>query len=451
MTLTRQAARQSLATGRAPVAPEVREKVALCLRDFFSCCLATKGGTAGQKIAAFSAARPGPPEAYHFGLAYKVSAESAALGNAMLGHSLIREDMHVNGGSHAGVVILPALLALAQRERLPGKALVCGIVAGYQMMAVLGGAVRAGQTNKHFRPIGITGPFAACAGAVAATGMDEDAAVHALGFAANFGGGLNEWPWCGGEDIYVHAGMAARNALTALDLARAGLVSSETVLEGADGFLAAYGAGPQAAEVFASRLAQANAILQVRHKPVAGCNFIQTPVAAALRLRARLEGGATSAISRITVTTFTAARDYPGCNYAGAFSSIQQSKMSLQYGVSAALRFGELSDAAYSQHGDAELQRLIAACDVGVDPAYDAAYPRAQPARVTVQFADGRVLEQALDDVPWLDDAGVNARYVTEARLHAAADSVAQVDALLSGLWDLTDLSPLFDALAQWK
>ena len=121
--------------------------------------------------------------------------------------------------------------------------------------------------------------------------------------------------------------------------------------------------------------------------------------------------------------------------------------MSLQYGVSAALRFGQLDDVAYSQFDDTELVRLIAACNVRIELAYDTLYPSAQPACITVQLADGRVLEQALDDVPWLDDARVNARYASEAQLHAPADSVSQVSALLSGLWDMPDLAPLFDAL----
>ena len=157
--------------------------------------------------------------------------------------------------------------------------------------------------------------------------------------------------------------------------------------------------------------------------------------------------GDTQGIRSITITTFTAASSYPGCDYAGTFSSIQQSKMSLQYGVSAALRFGQLDDVAYSQFDDTELVRLIAACNVRIELAYDTLYPSAQPACITVQLADGRVLEQALDDVPWLDDARVNARYASEAQLHAPADSVSQVSALLSGLWDMPDLAPLFDAL----
>jgi 2-methylcitrate dehydratase PrpD len=119
--------------------------------------------------------------------------------------------------------------------------------------------------------------------------------------------------------------------------------------------------------------------------------------------------------------------------------------------VSAALRFGRLDDAAYSAFDDAELRRLAGACVLRVLPAYDAAYPAAQPACVSVELVDGRVLEQALDDVPWLDDAGVNARFEAAALRHASSASLARVNALLSGLWELQDLSPLFDELAHWR
>ncbi len=426
---------------------EVRDKVALCLQDFISCCFTALDGPGANAMLAIARGRPGLPEAFHWGLDLAVSAECAALGNGMLGHGLIREDIHVSSGAHAGVTILPALLALAQRDKLSGKALVRGIVAGYQLMTVLGMAVRTGVTNRHFRPLGISGAFGAAAGAIAAHLVDEEHAVHALAFAANFASGLNQWPWSGGQEIYVHPGMAARNALTALDLARAGLTSSEDILEGPDGLFAAYGSGDNAPARFREELGPSLCILDVRHKPVAGCNMIQTPVAAALDLRRRIGATGLDGIEKITLSTFAAARRYPGCDNAGPFTSLQQSKMSLQYGVAAALLFGELNDASYSRFEDGALKRLIAKIEIVILPEYDAVYPRAQPGCVELRLQSGTTARCALPDVPWLDAADVGSRFDREVLAKIGNVRMRRVKELLHSLWDLPDTTALFDAL----
>ena len=53
-------------------------------------------------------------------------------------------------------------------------------------------------------------------------GLDEDASVSALAFGANVAAGLNEWPRSGGDEMFFHVGFAARNAVLAAQLARAG-------------------------------------------------------------------------------------------------------------------------------------------------------------------------------------------------------------------------------------
>ncbi len=46
--------------------------------------------------------------------------------------------------------------------------------------------------------------------------------VSAIGLAANTAGGLNEWPYSGGDEMFFHPGFAARNAVTAVELAELG-------------------------------------------------------------------------------------------------------------------------------------------------------------------------------------------------------------------------------------
>jgi len=56
--------------------------------------------------------------------------------------------------------------------------------------------------------------------------------------AANTTAGLNEWPYSGGDEMFFHPGFAARNAVTAVELAELGARASETALDGPSGLFA---------------------------------------------------------------------------------------------------------------------------------------------------------------------------------------------------------------------
>lgn len=446
--LSRLAARVACSIGAEEIDAATRDKAALCLMDFLACCLESLGGEAGNAAAAFATQRRGAPEAHHFGVRQRVDAETAALANGILGHALIREDMHLESGCHPAPAILPAMLALVQREDLDGRALVRGIVAGYQLLGTLGAAVISTSTNRRFRPLGVAGAYGAAAGAVAATGMDEERAVHALALAANTAAGVNQWPWSAGQEIYFHAGLAARNGLTAYDLARAGLRASEDVLEGADGFFAAYGCSAQAADVFRARVGHRFHILATTHKPVAGCNYAQTAAAVAARLRPQLPAGDTRGIREIRIGTFRNAAAYPGCDHVGPFRSVEQSKMSLQFLVAASLTHDVLNESVYRAWDHPELARLARCASLHVDPDFEAGAPALQGAEVRIEFEDGTVLSARAADVPWLPADQVMQRFdlATEARLSPAA--ARRVQRLARDPWALDNVHELCELLA---
>jgi 2-methylcitrate dehydratase PrpD len=444
-SLTLSLVRYVLGMADKGLAPEVRHKAALCMLDHFACCLPLRGLPWTEAVLRYSSRTSAPPQAHHWWLDHRIAATDAAFGNSLLGHWLIRDDMHVPSASHIGVVVVPAILALAQRERLSGRALLTGIVAGYEGMARAGMAVRSGAFNPHFRATGISGAYGAAAGAVAALRLDETVGVRALSFAANFASGLNEWSWSGGQEVYVHAGTAARNALIAVDLARAGITSSATILEGRDGMFAAYNSSPDAALIFLANLNEP-CIQQVEFKPFAGCNYILTPVAAALDLRER-EDVKPAYIDSVTIRTFTAARTYPGCDCSGPFTGVVQAKMSLQYGVAAALLYGKVDEAAFTRFDDPALTELIARCHLENVETFDAAYPGRQPAEIVVVMANGQQKSAELNDVPWLSAEAVEQRFEDEASQHYNAETVQRIKQMALSLWETPDCRSLFDTL----
>ncbi|QDC38242.1 MmgE/PrpD family protein [Sphingobium fuliginis] len=425
------------------IPPVVSSKALTCIADYIASCLDARSSPSF----AASTEQPVLGRCLQFGEPARAGAEDAAFSNAMRAHWIIRDDIHVPSATHIGSIVISAMLALAESECLTGRNFVHGVIAGYEMMARLGTAVWQGSAHRHFRPSGLSGPFGVAAAAIIALSLDERAGANALGIAANMASGLNQWPWSGGEEAAVHMGMAARSGLTAVALARLGLSPSPDIIEGEDGFLAAYAPNGWAGQCYADLLNDDWEILRIQHKPVAGCNLVQTPVAAALELRT-LHQIDPSKIREIVIETFPQAQSYPGCDSLGPFTSVQQAKMSLQYAVALALLKGTNDEAGYCDFHNPQLLRLISATRLSVAREFDAAFPHTQPVRLTVKFAEGSAISRDMPDVPWLleEDVWNRLRTILDARSgRRRADEIVRAIQGLESADRVAELTSLFD------
>lgn len=361
--------------------------------------------------------------------------------------------MHLGAGAHIGVMVIPAALALAQRDNWAGDTFLKAIVGGYEMAVALGTTVRSsGSCNPHFRPSGIVGAFAAAAvGIVADEQMSIDTAASALGLGANMAAGLNEWPWAGGIEINTQMGTASRSGVASLDLARAGICSSNTALEGKDGLFMAYGCGKESATTFKKWLAKSElgaGILGVKFKPAAGCNFVQTPIAVASKLSNRI-AGSVQQVEKVIIVTTAAAKAYPGCDNIGPFDKIQQTKMSIQYSVSAALLYGFVDETKYQEYENEDLQSLVQKCSIKTDAAYDRALSEGnQPCRIELTLGDKTSFQDSLSDVPWLAAHAVEERFRQEAKSTFDDSTINQIVLECQRLQERENCARLFELLA---
>src|SRR5580704_12045977 len=324
MSLSRNMVRAARGLTMDQLPPEVVAKVKIGLLDFLSCAFEARDLPWGCQAIRMASAATG--QATVIGTPLKTSPAEAAFANATLGHGLVREDMHTGAVSHLGVVIFPTLLALAQRQRASGRDFILGAVCGYEIGASVGRAVMDQEMVRRFRPTGITGPLAGAMAGSQLLALDEDATVGALGFAANATGGLNEWPYCGGDEMFFHPGFAARSAVTAVELASLGARASESALDGRAGLFAGLNKSDRIARVVPFSSDQFE-ILSVYYKPAPACNYAQTACQAALAVASN-ESLRSADIESIVVRASEAAIRYPGCDYAGPFERILQAKMS---------------------------------------------------------------------------------------------------------------------------
>jgi 2-methylcitrate dehydratase PrpD len=418
--------------------PEVPAKARVCLQDFIGCVFESRHLPWSRQ--ARSLAVRCDVGATMLGHTNAVAPGDAAFANAVMGHGLVREDMHPGSISHLGIVVIPALLAVAETRTVTGRDFIAAMVAGYEVGGQVGRALMDRGIAAIHRPTGITGPIAAAAACARAMGLPVEGIANAVALAANTTSGFNQWAHTGGSEMFFHAGFAARNAVTAARLAAAGAFASPSALDGVAGLFAAFGKRDAAHTV---RLFDgAPEILSVYHKPVPACNFAQTPAQAALHA-VQSAGLVPGKVGAIEIRVPQAGASYPGCDHTGPFATILQAKMSIQFNVAAAILHGRIAERNFEHLDAPALRHLISVTTLVVDDAMSAAYPGLQGGAVTLRSIDGDIYRAHLDDVIPADEASVHARF--RAALAAAMDdATAQaVDAAIEGLADEPDAARL--------
>ncbi len=204
--------------------------------------------------------------------------------------------------------------------------------------------------------------------------------------------GLNEWPHAGGSEMYFHPGFAARNAITAIELAEAGACASETILEGEAGLFAAFRRQPRPPASRCSPTAEPE-IMAVYNKPAPACNFAQTAAQSSACASSRELGSTGRDRPPSSIRVPEAAARYPGCDSKGPFRNALQAKMSIPFSVAAVLARGAIEEENYA---DARRCRDPAPRRGGPicrrDPGFTAAFPASRAPRSPSACAAARTI-----------------------------------------------------------
>jgi 2-methylcitrate dehydratase PrpD len=315
----------------------------------------------------------------------------------VLAHSLVREDMHTGSVSHLGVVIFPALMAMAQQQKISGADFLLAATCGYETGTKIGQKVMVGDIPRIHRPTGVTGPIAATTALSKAANISQTETVSALGIAVNTCAGFNEWAEFGADDMYMHVGYAARNSLTAIQLAKSGIRASETALEGKAGLFAALSL-PLEYEDMQFFDNNTHEVMQVFFKPSPSCNYTQTPNQVALQL-VETENFDISDIKAIKIYCTDAAISYPGCDGMGPFKTNLQAKMSIAYSVASTLYYAKIADSNYHMPADENAIALVEKVQLIPDQSFTAAYPAEQGSRIELLYKDGKTVAAELADL----------------------------------------------------
>src|SRR4029453_533344 len=195
-----------------------------------------------RRIVSVIQALGGSPDASALHQDWRTAVSRAAFANGVLIGAFECEPLT---GSHASGTVLPAALAVCQRERFDGAAFLTALALGFEVSARLARTAVGLETVRGFHNPGTQGPFGAAAAVGKLYGFDEERLTSAMGIAGSSSAGLLEFAWSGGDTKRLPLGRASQMGLESALLAQQGVRGPATVLEGRYGYFNAFSTPPR--------------------------------------------------------------------------------------------------------------------------------------------------------------------------------------------------------------
>lgn len=289
----------------------------------------------------------------------------AALLNGTYGHSMDFDDTHNGSAMHLGVVVFPALLALAESEDLPGAAFLTAANVGYDAGAKIGMAHGNAMHERGLHPSGTTGVFASTLAGANLLGLSFEETQNAFGLNVSQSAGRHQFRFNGAWDKRVHVGLASHNAILALMLARCGHLGSREPLEGRYGYFSLAAGAAIDPEKAVEGLGSVFEVMETATKPYPCCRCSHTTIDAVLDIVAA--GGLSQAdVERIDVEVSPWAHQIVGEPIPRRLApkSVVDAQFSLYFGTAAATA-GRYGWQTYERIGAADLVDLVGRVRIG--------------------------------------------------------------------------------------
>jgi 2-methylcitrate dehydratase PrpD len=256
----------------------------------------------GEMAIRFVKGQGGVAEASVLTTDIKTSAVNAALANGMFGHADETDDFEPITKAHPGCAVVPAAMAIAEREGRSGMDLLRAVTLGYDLccrflLALGPDHVRA----THRSAEGTSATFGSAAAAASLANLDEAGMRYVLSYAAQQVSGI--WSWVGDtehvEKAFDFGGMGARNGVTAALMVQTGFTGVRDILDGEHNVLEALSTKPMPGEMVAG-LGTRFFVTETAIKTYSVGYPIQAPLDSFLRLR-RENGLNPNNVDRIVV------------------------------------------------------------------------------------------------------------------------------------------------------
>lgn len=372
----------------------VRERVRYLLLDHLAVTL--RGSLLPSSVAAYQMLSAmyenrGDDGAAILGRQERAEAAWAALVNGIAAHGLEMDDVENRSSLHPGVVVFPAVLALAEQLGTAVTDFYAAVVAGYEVTLRVGAALNpAAAYERGFHPTAICGTLGAAAASARLLGLSPEQTNMALGIAGSMAAGSMAYLHDGAWTKRLHPGWASHAGIMAARLAAAGFSGPTAILESRYGFLAAYSSASDIGKLQRST-GDHFAIMDVSLKPYACCRYMHGPIDCLLEIR-RLHAPDPMSIKRIECGVLTGGRGLIAdpIEQKQQADNIVDAQFSMPYGAAVALLSGQAGLSVFTEeelHNPA-VRALMQKVSCYSSAALDDYYPAEWRAAASVHMLD---------------------------------------------------------------
>jgi len=318
----------------------------------------------------------------------------AALVSGIAIHGEDYDDTFEGTPVHVGAVIVPAVLAAAEKANHSGEDVLRGLAVGGELACRMAVVAPTAMHRAGFHPTAVIGALSAAMGVATTLRLDPARTASALGIAGSMASGIIEYLAEGTSTKRLHPGWAAQSGLRAVALASQGFTGPRTIFEGEHGFFNAFAADeiPRDYDRLTEGLGETWLLEHLAFKAYACGTMVQPFIDAAIQLRET--GVRPSDVAEIIAPTAEgivhrlweplAEKHRPSTSYSAKFS--------VPYGIALGLVKGSAGLAEFTADmiADPELLTLAAKVRYRINP--DDPYPDNYVGEIQTRLANGETV-----------------------------------------------------------
>lgn len=433
----------------ADLPPETTRRAKDFVLDTLGATIGGVATTEARIVADHTRDQGGREECTVVGHDFRTNAANAAFANSLASHVLELDDTHRDSIMHVAAPVIPAALAMAERQGSSGADFLASVVLGYEAGIRPANAIQPSHWSRGFLVMGTCGAFGSAAAAGHLLGFDADRLGNALGLAGMYAASINSSIYGEGDmGKRLSPAHAASSGISAAMLAARGFTGSKGVFEGQKGFCMAFSDDYDLSRI-TDNLGTPWEIMRSSMKPYACCRYNHGAIDGLLHIMAT-EGLTAADIAEVTVATFEAAvlnrrhSTQPVTHFDG--------QMSIPFSLAVAAHAGALSFADFPEALIASPQHQAFATRVKLvaDPELTRAFPKDWSTRVTIETTDGRTFTHHVpypkgEPEAWMTDDEIRGKFLDLAALEMSRDQAEDIVALVYAL----DAEPNMDRLAR--
>ena len=263
-----------------PIPTKVKEEARKCLLDEIGTMI-VGAKLLEDKLSCYLGMFSGS-DATVVGMGCKTSLQNAALVNGISGHAYDFDDGHRFSTVHLGSAIIPAVLAVAEKENSDMDDVLRGIIIGYEAAIRMGNCIQPGHRGRGYHASGTVGTIGAAMGVAALLSFNKEQFKSTLSAACTSAGGILEMQKDSSTMKPYNIGRACHDGVTAALVVRAGFQGPNDPLDGDFGFFKASTDTCKSEVLSLENNANYN-ICGCYHKPYASCRHTHGALYAALR------------------------------------------------------------------------------------------------------------------------------------------------------------------------